>query len=604
MNRNTPSNHFDLAPQVSVGRSKFDRNHSLKTSFNVGQLVPIYLEEVLPGDTFDVKTSKVARLQTLKTPVYDNLYMDTYFFFVPNRLVWEHWKNLMGENSDSAWIPQTEYSVPQVTAPSGGWDVGTLADYFGVPTGVGDLSINALPFRGYCRIVQDWFIDQNLQDPVNIPVNDSDTTGSNGGNYITDLCAGGKPFIAAKYHDYFTSCLPSSQKSVDVQIPLTSTSANYIPVFTIGGPNAYYASEQGAPYGFKLTKTWPVYYDNPGHYTDTSTTTPPYEDPQPGFLQALNDYSVDPKGEKINVGTDQRPFLPATHGSDGKTLMGLTQGKLYSDYELRGLTPVNLVAGGVDPAMATINSLRTAFQIQRLYEKDARGGTRYIEVLRSHFGVTSPDARLQRSEYLGGKRCPLNISQVTQLGSTTETSPLGDVAGMSVTTDVNKDFSKSFVEHGFIIGLAVVRYDHTYQQGLNRLWSRKTRLDYYWPVLAHLGEQPVLVKEIYATGDPDNDELVFGYQEAFADYRYKPSYVTSEMRSTYATSLDIWHFGDDYDQRPSLSSSWIMEDKSNVDRTLAVTSAVSNQIFCDFFFENKATRCMPLYGIPGLIDHN
>lgn len=602
MNRNTPSNHFDLAPQVSVGRSKFDRNHSLKTSFNVGQLVPIYLEEVLPGDTFDVKTSKVARLQTLKTPVYDNLYMDTYFFFVPNRLVWEHWKNLMGENTESAWIPQTEYSVPQVTAPENGWSVGTIADYFGIPTGVADLSINALPFRAYCRIVQDWFIDQNLQDPVNIPVNDSDTLGSNGDNYITDMCAGGQPFVAAKFHDYFTSCLPAPQKGPDVQIPLSSAISNTLPVYTIGEPNAYYANEAEAAYGTKLGFSYPAYYDAPNHYSLDGT---PANTPLPGFFQALTAYTDDPKGIRVNVGTDQRPFLPATHGSDGKTLMGLEQRQLLESYELQGLTPVNLVAGGTGELyMATINSLRTAFQIQRLYEKDARGGTRYIEVLRSHFGVTSPDARLQRSEYLGGKRCPLNISQVTQLGATTQTSPLGDVAGMSVTTDVNKDFSKSFVEHGFIIGLAVVRYDHTYQQGLNRLWSRKSRLDYYWPVLAHLGEQPVYVKEIYATGDPTNDELVFGYQEAYADYRYKPSFVTSEMRSTYATSLDIWHFGDDYDQRPSLSSSWIMEDKSNVDRTLAVTSAVSNQVFCDFFFENKATRCMPLYGIPGLIDHN
>lgn len=605
MNRNTTANHFDLAPSVGIERSRFKRNSGLKTSANIGTLFVTYCDEVLPGDTWEMKTSQVSRLQTLKTPVYDNLYLDTYFFFVPNRLIWEHWVNLMGENSDSPWIPANVYSTPQVTSPDvTGWEVGSLADYFGLPTGVPGLSVNALPFRAYAKIVQDWFIDQNLQQPVNIPINDSTVAGSNGDDYVTDLVKGGKPFTACKIHDYFTSCLPGPQKGPDVQIPLTNQLSNTLPVFTINGPNSFYASDPELRYGEKLGYAYPVYYDIPGHYADSGAGYTDPDTPLPGFLQGLYDYSVDPKGLKINVGTDQRPFLPATHGSDGKPLSGLTNADLIEKYSLEGLTPVNLVAGGTGEAyMATINSLRTAFQIQRMLETDARSGSRYIEVLAAHFKVNAGDARLQRSEYLGGKRCPLNISQVTQLGATNETSPLGDVAGMSVTADVNHDFVKSFTEHGFIIGLAVARYEHSYQQGLERFWSRSDRFSYYWPTLAHLGEQPVYVKEIYATGDPTNDELVFGYQEAWCEYRTKFSKITGELRSTYSASLDIWHFGDDYDSRPSLSSSWIAEDKANVDRTLAVSSAVANQMFSDFWFECFVTRPMPLYSIPGLIDH-
>lgn len=541
---------FAINPQVNISRSKFNRDCSVKTSFNVGQLIPFYLDEVLPGDTFQVKTSLVARLQPLVTAPMDNLYLDTYYFFVPNRLVWEHWKELNGENTESAWIPQTEYQVPQITAPAGGWNIGTIADYFGVPTGVSGLSISALPFRAYSLIVNEWFRDQNLKDPLDTPVTDATVQGVNTGNYITDCAKGGQPFIAAKLHDYFTSCLPGPQKGPDVLIsvegfsPLVADSAMH--TFS-GSPKVTYNTS--AP----PTSSW--------HH--------------PLVLAGSGDSTT---GE-IRAGLNNI--------SEGATNFAITQ--------------TNLGVSGTNAT--TINQLRMAFQIQKMYEKDARGGTRYTEMIKSHFGVTSPDARLQRPEYLGGERVPININQVIQQSGTTDTSPQGNVAGYSVTSDSHGDFIRSFTEHGMIIGLCVARYEHTYQQGLNRFWSKKSRTDFYLPVLANIGEQPVFNKEIYAQGT-DADDEVFGYQEAWADYRYKPSIVTGEMRSNHDRSLDCWHFADDYDSAPALSSGWIDEDKSSVDRALAVQSSVSNQLFADFYIQNATTRPMPVYSIPGLIDHN
>lgn len=558
MNRNTES-HFALNPtRMDMSRSRFDRSHSIKTSFNVGDVIPFYVDEVLPGDTFDVQTSKVVRLQTLLTPVMDNIYLDTYYFFVPNRLCWEHWREFMGENTQSAWIPQTEYSVPQLKAPAGGWSVGTLADYFGIPTGVANLSVSALPFRAYALIMNEWFRDENLSDPLSIPVTDAAVTGVNTGDYITDVAKGGLPFKAAKYHDYFTSCLPSPQKGPDVQIPVAQggnlpvvpmtekvsssllTGKSYTATFTHGSPDSSYNWKVNA-LGFKAD-------GSEGSVSNSSANTDGSLTPVINNLWALQDTSV---------------------------------------------------------TAATINQLRTAFQIQKLYERDARGGTRYIEILKSHFGVTSPDARLQRPEYLGGNRVPITINQIIQNSGTGEGSatPQGTVTGQSLTTDVHSDFRKSFVEHGFVIGVMVARYDHTYQQGLERFWSRSDRFDYYWPVFANLGEQAVKNREIYAQGTAQDDE-VFGYQEAWADYRYKPSHVTGEMRSQYAQSLDVWHLADKYASLPKLSDSWIREDKSVVDRVLAVTSSVSNQLFADLYIENRTTRPMPLYSIPGLIDHH
>nr|WNN13450.1 MAG: major capsid protein [Microviridae sp.] len=564
MNRNVES-HFALNPtRIDLSRATFDRSSSVKTSFNAGDIIPFFLEEVLPGDTFNVKSSKVVRMQTLLTPMMDNVYLDTYYFFVPNRLVWKHWKEFNGENTESAWIPETTYEVPQITSPAGtGWAVGTIADYFGIPTGVPNLSVSALPFRAYALIMNEWFRDQNLSDPLVVPDDDATVAGVNTGTFVSDVAKGGKPYIATKYHDYFTSCLPSPQKGPDVNIPVAEA-GNYA---VVGNGKAL-------------------------ALTDGSLRGAAFQRNTYG-LGGLNSSLGKAPGTKIDTGAST---------FDSSTLLGVpTAAQLGSDLSKSGLVAVS--TGNAQAA--TINQLRLAFQIQKLYERDARGGSRYIEILKSHFGVTSPDARLQRPEYLGGNRVPININQVIQQSGTGSGSatPQGTVVGMSQTTDSHSDFIKSFTEHGFIIGVMVARYDHTYQQGLDRMWSRKDRFDYYWPVFANIGEQAVKNKEIYAQGNAEDDE-VFGYQEAWADYRYKPNRVTGEMRSAYAQSLDVWHLADDYAQRPSLSDSWIREDKTNIDRVLAVTSKVSNQFFADIYVQNRATRPMPLYSIPGLIDHH
>lgn len=563
MNRNVES-HFALNPtRIDMSRSTFDRSSSVKTSFNVGDIVPFFLEEVLPGDTFNVRTSKVVRMQTLLTPMMDNVYLDSYYFFVPNRLVWSHWKEFNGENTESAWIPTTEYSVPQITSPTAGWSVGTLADYFGLPTGVGGLSVSALPFRAYALVMNEWFRDQNLQDPLVVPVDDATVVGVNTGTFVTDCAKGGLPYIAAKYHDYFTSCLPSPQKGPDVTLSV-ATQGDF-PVVSkkeVVDPSLFSSvAVVGATSGGKWN--WPSGYRTP-------------------------------------------TFVPSSiSGLDGSSF-SLSQSSTAGDTSFGPLNFANLWAlNSGNAVVATINQLRMAFQIQKLYERDARGGTRYIEVLKSHFGVTSPDARLQRPEYLGGNRVPINVNQVIQQSGTGAgaDTPQGTVVGMSQTTDSNHDFMKSFTEHGYIIGVMVARYDHTYQQGIERHWSRKTRFDYYWPVFANIGEQAVLNKEIFAQGTAKDNE-VFGYQEAWSDYRYKPNRVTGEMRSAYDQSLDVWHLADDYASLPSLSDSWIREDKNTVDRVLAVKSTVSDQLFADIYVSNRATRPMPMYSIPGLIDHH
>ena len=548
MSRNAES-HFAVNPtRIDMSRSRFDRSSSYKTTFNVGQIIPFYVDEVLPGDTFSIDTSKVVRMQTLLTPVMDDIFLDTYYFFVPNRLTWNHWKQFMGENTESAWIPSVEYEIPQLTAPEGGWNIGTIADYMGIPTGVSGLSVNALPFRAYALIMNEWFRDENLSDPLNIPVTDATVQGVNTGTFVTDVAKGGLPYTAAKYHDYFTSALPAPQKGPDVTIPVSTATA--FPVIT---------QDEKVP--------------NPGSSAMTITA--------PGVIAG---YSL---GFQPNGGLS----VSNTGGPTGNWVSGFTPNNLWAQAE--GNTVV-----------ATINQLRLAFQIQKLYERDARGGTRYIEILKSHFGVTSPDARLQRPEYLGGNRIPININQVVQSSSTDASgTPQGNTAAYSLTSDNHSDFTKSFVEHGFLIGVMVARYRHTYQQGLERFWSRKDRFDYYFPVFANIGEQAIKNKEIYAQGTEKDDE-VFGYQEAWADYRYRPNRVTGEMRSSAPQSLDVWHLGDDYESLPSLSDSWIREDSKTVNRVLAVSDNVSAQLFCDIYVRNLCTRPMPLYSIPGLIDHH
>lgn len=592
MNRNANSRFFAAPPSLDMPRSKFTMSHGHMMSCNVGEIVPIFCMEILPGDTVKLRTSKVVRMQTLITPCFGNIYMDTYYHFVPARLVYQHWEQLMGENKDSAWIPQVEYTTPQIEAPEGGWDIGTIADHFGIPTGVSGFSVNALPFRAYALICSEWMRRQNVSDPLNVPMDDTTVTGSNGGDFVTDCVLGGKPYVAAKFSDVFTTGAPGPQKGPAVSISLGSGT---VPVYGDGSGMLFQTQAAGLP-------------ANKYKYLTLGSDVPLSAEPddlsQYTHLRAAGSSSISVDGTASDVGTAAR-------------------GESFTDYEQSGVAAGNIIGLAKSDAPFTtgvyadvsqlgsvsVNSLRIAFQMQKFYEKLSRSGSRYTEILRSMFRVQSPDARLQRPEYLGGNRMPIHIHQVVQQSSTDSTSPQGNTSGYSVTSDTHSDFMKSFTEHGFLIGLSVVRYDHTYQQGLHKMWSRSDRFSYYWPVFANIGEQPILQKELYLADetDPDYDGLndtVFAYQEAWYEYRFLPSYVSGELRSVAAQSLDVWHLADYYTERPFLSDEWIREDKSNVDRVLAVSSDVSNQIFGDFWFDCDVTRAMPLYSIPGLIDHH
>lgn len=552
MNRNTES-HFSVNPiNLDIQRSKFVRPSTHKTTFNAGNLIPIYIDEVLPGDTFKMNMSSVIRMSTPIYPVMDNANLDVYFFFVPNRLVWDHWKEFFGENNSTHWEQPVEYEVPQITAPTGGWAKGTIADYMGIPTKIENISVQALPFRAYCKIWNDWFRDQNLKDPAMISMDETTTAGANTGDYVTNAEKGALPLKVAKYHDYFTAALPEPQKGPEVTI---GNLGGYVPVVT----RAETVKNTAVP---------------------MSIYAPPLQSGTSMFTLTF----------KNTTGTEAKKVT-------GKSAAG--------GEELSSTQPANLWADMTMGQTATsINALRQAFAIQRLYEKNARGGTRYIEIIKAHFGVQSPDARQQRSEYLGGTRVPINMDQVVQTSNSGDgITPQGNTAAYSLTAFNESMFTKSFTEHGYIIGLACIRTEHTYQQGIERFWSRKKMLDYYFPTLANLGEQAILNKEIYAQGNATDDEA-FGYQEAWAEYRYKPSRVSGAMRSNYQTTLDAWHYADKYTQQPILSSEWIDETSANIDRTLAVQSTTEDQFIADFYFACEATRPMPLYSIPGLIDHH
>lgn len=570
MSRNDLS-RFAYAPSgPDRPRSSFNRDFDHLTTFNIGDCVPFFWEEVYPGDTFKIKTSKVVRLQTPITPFMGNIVLDTYYFFVPYRLVWQHFEELMGANKTSAWVPEVSYSAPIITAPAEtGWTKGTIADYLGIPTGIPGLEVSAMPFRAYALIMNEWFRNENVSPPLAIPTDDVTVAGVNTGTFVTDVAKGGKPYVAAKFKDYFTSCLPGPLKAnenVAINIPLEGAFPVFGSGYSLGLKSDSSTQVAGKTFGLGGTSSSGVFAATGYYGADLSDTSAPAQ----GSAYGGHPYGVLEKSDFAS--------------EDDYVKTGL-QGEFRDS-----------------SVSFSVNALRTAFQIQKLLERDARSGSRYTEILRAHFGTKSPDARLQRPEYLGGNRIPINVTQVIQ-NSESANTPQGTTAAYSHTVDSHADVIKSFVEHGMVFGIMVARYYHSYQNSLNRMWSRRTRFDWFWPVLSNIGEQPVLVKELYCTGTSADDE-VFGYQEAWADMRWRPSITSGEMRSNYATSLDFWHLADDYDSQPYLSDSWIREDKSNVDRVLAVSSSVSDQLLADIFVQNSCTREIPLYSIPGLIDHH
>lgn len=572
MNRETES-HFANMPRVEIQRSKMKRPHTHKTTFDSGDLIPIYLDQdILPGDTVSIDMGSIIRMTTPIYPVMDNSFIDVYFFFVPNRLVWEHWEEFWGQNDDTAWTQPVEYEIPQIESPVGGWENGTLADYMGLPTYLSNISVSALPFRAYAKIVNDWFRDENLKDGTYFPVDETTVTGVNTGNYVTDIVLGGKPYKAAKIHDYFTSALPSPQKGPEMVI-----GKGLFPVIP------------GERHNLPISKwdTDPRNYQPINDYTTFKAGN--YESDGTGYKTKWEDY----------VPTGDTNMIFSINSSDQVNKGG---------YLAKATGSVGTPSGGsfvIDNYWAntqiSINDLRNALAIQEFYEAQARYGSRYTEFIRGIFGVTSPDARLQRSEYLGGYRTPINVTQVLQTSSTDAVSPQGNTGAYSYTPDQRSVFTQSFTEHGILLGLAVIRTDNTYQQGIERGWSRKKWTDFYIPQFAHLGEQAILNKEIYAQGTTADDEA-FGYQEAFADYRYKPSRVSGVFRSNNpGGSLDAWHYADNYNALPVLGETWIDEPKSRIARTLAVQD--EPQFIADFYFDATYVRPMPVYSIPGLAMH-
>lgn len=570
MNRNNEA-HFNQIPSVHISRSTFKRDQKILTTFNAGELVPFYVDEVLPGDTFRVRTSAIIRMQTPKFPVMDDAYIDMYYFFVPNRIVWDDFKRFMGEADEEAWEPKGNYLVPKITLGNNGvtGDIeklpakDTILDYMGIPTEIindkqKSMGINALPVRGYVKIWNEFFRDQNIDNAATLtrgseitkyPTKKADYATIEGKLKYAQAGAGCLP--VNKFHDYFTSCLPYPQRGPDVTLPLSGNAA--VNLFRDQQLTEKRTTGNGAEIYLNSTET-------------ANNTSVPF---------------------MSNWPTNANPAHPVlVNGSPSATD--------FSDYTI-GFLGADLSSINA----TTINELRDAIAVQHYYEAMARGGSRYREQVRSIFGTVISDKTVQVPEYLGGGRYRININQIVQAAgkSGTDGTPLGETGAMSVTPINEASFTKSFEEHGFVIGVMCVRHDRTYQQGLERFWSRSDRLDYYVPQFANIGEQPVKKKEIFLTATK-TDEETFGYQEAWADYRMKPNRVSGEMRSTYAQSLDSWHYADEYAEVPTLSQEWLKEGKAEIDRTLIVNS--QDQFFGGILVQNATTRPMPLYSVPGL----
>lgn len=571
MNRNKDAG-FNQVPRLDITRSRFKRRQDVKLTLNAGQLIPFYVDEVLPGDTFSIDQAAIIRMTTPIFPVMDNCYMDIYYFFTPNRILWKNWKRFMGENDNGPWAQTQEYTIPQIevnygTAENPLPNEGSLMDYMGIPTKVNKSNetafrVNALPFRAYAMIWQEWFRDQNVDNPAINSVGDETTfyrdnpdKGMDGKTpdieyILQNAYKGGRPLPVNKFHDYFTSALPSPQKGEPVTIPITGS----------------------APIG--------LYNSSTGNVTTNS--------------EKIKEIFID-SGLTEKNGTFQASYWdPGAGPSRDKGLaVGEVSGQLYAGVSLGAdLSKVNAT---------TINQLRQAFQVQKYYEQLARGGSRYREMIYSLFHTKISDKTVQIPEYLGGTRITINMSQVIQTSSTTTESPQGNTAAVSVTPYNGSMFTKSFEEHGYVIGVCCIRHDHTYQQGLERMWSRKTNLDFYYPVFANLGEQAILKKELYLTGT-ETDEQAFGYQEAWAEYRMKPNRISGKFRSNAQGTLDSWHYGDNYTKIPSLSQAWMKEGDGEIQRTLAVDN--EPQFIMDTVIDNTSVRPMPMYSIPGLVDHH